>query len=120
MIDDHVGSLKVGKDADVAIWSGPPMSGYSRCEATYVDGRRLFALEDDAAMRSRITGERQRLIQKALKAPRHDEKPDAEKDKPGSEDLSPMRRRWLEMMRGGVDPTMGSPGQCGCGVMHGR
>jgi imidazolonepropionase-like amidohydrolase len=118
MVDDHVGSLKAGKDADVVVWSGPPMSTFTRCEATYVDGRRLFSLEDDAALRQRVASERQRLIQKALDAPRHDKDDKAEGKE--SEELSPMRRRWLEMLRGGVDPTMSDPGQCGCGVMHAR
>jgi len=120
MIDDRVGSLKAGKDADVVVWSGPPMSTMSRCEATYVDGRRLFSLEDDALLRARIAGERQRLIQKALKAPHHD-RDDAKDEKDGhDEELSPLRRRWHDLMRGGADATMNEPGVCGCGVMHGR
>ncbi len=118
MVDDHIGSLKAGKDADVVVWSGPPMSTLSRCEATYVDGRRLYSIEEDAALRQRVASERQRLIQKALDAPKHDKEEKAESKE--TEELSPMRRRWLEMLRGGVDPTMSDPGQCGCGVMHSR
>jgi imidazolonepropionase-like amidohydrolase len=65
-IDARTGSLESGKDADLCIWSGPPTSATSRCEATWVDGRREFSLEQDAANRKRITGERQRLVQKVL------------------------------------------------------
>ncbi len=66
MIDDRTGSLEMGKDADFVIWSGDPLSTFSRCEATYIDGREYFSLKKDAEIRARITKERQRLIQKAL------------------------------------------------------
>jgi len=65
-IDRQTGTLEVGKDADLAIWSGIPTSPTSRCEATWVDGRRAFSLEQDTQHRKRIAGERSRLIQKVL------------------------------------------------------
>ncbi|MGD9689058.1 MAG: amidohydrolase family protein [Phycisphaerales bacterium] len=65
-IDDRVGSLEAGKDADLVVWSGSPISSLSRCEATYVDGRCLYSLEQDQAMRERNESERRRLIQKVL------------------------------------------------------
>jgi len=65
-IDGQTGSLEVGKDADLVIWNGNPLSAFSRAEATYVDGRCLFSLEKDAAARQQITKERMRLIQKLL------------------------------------------------------
>ncbi len=67
-IDDRVGSLEAGKDADIALWSGDPLSAFTRCEATWVDGREMFSLEADAKMRARDAADRQRLIQKALGA----------------------------------------------------
>ncbi len=65
-VDNRVGSLEPGKDADVVIWSGVPISSLSRCEATYVDGRCYFSLEKDKALREQNDRERQRLIQKVL------------------------------------------------------
>jgi len=65
-IDRAVGTLEKGKDADLALWSGDPLSTFSKCEATWVDGRQLFSLEQDAEHRAWITAERQRLIQKLL------------------------------------------------------
>ncbi len=65
-IDRFTGSLEVGKDADFVIWSGSPLSSLSRCEATWVDGRCLFSLEQDKDRRRRIAEERARLIQKIL------------------------------------------------------
>jgi imidazolonepropionase-like amidohydrolase len=41
-IDHITGSIKKGKDADLVIWDGPPLSIYSKVEKTYVDGRLLY------------------------------------------------------------------------------
>ncbi len=65
-IDQHVGSITPGKHADLAIWSGRPLSTLSRCEQTWIDGRRYFDLQNDRAMRSRDANLRSRMIQKAL------------------------------------------------------
>jgi len=69
-IEKWVGSLEVGKHADVAIWNGDPLSVYSRCVGTIVDGRTLYSLGKDRTHREWIAEERARLIAKALKAPR--------------------------------------------------
>lgn len=65
-IDHRVGSLEVGKDADFVIWSGSPLSTYSKCEQTWIEGRKYFDLEEDLKMRERVKTERARLIQKVL------------------------------------------------------
>ncbi|MEY4940548.1 MAG: hypothetical protein RIQ93_2283, partial [Verrucomicrobiota bacterium] len=65
-IADRVGSLEPGKDADLVIWSGSPLSTLSRVEQTWIDGRRYFSLEDDAAMRAVDQAERAALVQKAV------------------------------------------------------
>jgi imidazolonepropionase-like amidohydrolase len=67
-IDDRVGSLEAGKDADFVVWSGNPLSQFSRAEQTWVDGRRFFSLEEDAALREQVQSERQQLIQAVLAA----------------------------------------------------
>ena len=43
-----MGSLEPGKDGDFVIWSGHPLSSYSRAEQTWIEGRRIFvyALRD--------------------------------------------------------------------------
>ena len=41
-IDDKVGSLEVGKNADVVLWSGNPFSVYSKPEKVWIDGALLF------------------------------------------------------------------------------
>ena len=37
-IEDRVGTLAAGKDADVVIWSGDPLSVYARAELVFIDG----------------------------------------------------------------------------------
>jgi len=37
-IDDRVGSLEVGKDADVVVYSGDPLDPRSRVERVWIDG----------------------------------------------------------------------------------
>ncbi|MCO6477096.1 MAG: amidohydrolase family protein, partial [Phaeodactylibacter sp.] len=65
-IDDRVGSIKAGKDADLVIWSDHPLSMYAMAENTFVDGRLFFSREEDREKREAIAAERQRLIQKML------------------------------------------------------
>lgn len=65
-IGDHVGSLEEGKDGDFVVWSGNPLSQFTRAEQTWVDGRRYFSLEEDAELRAQIDDERARLIQAIL------------------------------------------------------
>jgi hypothetical protein len=67
-IDDRVGSLEVGKDADFAIWNGPPMSALSACEQTWIEGRKYFDRAEDIAAREAYAKERTALIAKALAA----------------------------------------------------
>jgi len=57
-VQDRVGSLEVGKDADVAIWSGHPLSVYSSAETTIIDGEVFFDKQRDKQMRERKAQER--------------------------------------------------------------
>ncbi len=63
-LDNRMGSIKVGKDADVVLWSGHPLSVYSKAEKTIIDGKIYFDLEQDQQRRAYIRQERARLIQK--------------------------------------------------------
>ncbi len=77
-IDPWVGSLETGKDADFVIWNGHPLSTYTKCEQTWIDGRKYFDIDEDRQMRIEVEKERTRLIQKLLKSPEADDpSPDA-------------------------------------------
>ena len=67
-LDDQMGSLKAGKDADVVIWSDNPLSIYSKAETTIIDGTIYFDIEQDAKKNKEIIAERARLIQKMRNA----------------------------------------------------
>jgi len=61
MIDDRVGSLEPGKDADLVIWDGPPLSVYAKVLTTYLDGEVYFDREQDAERRTALAEERKKL-----------------------------------------------------------
>lgn len=65
-IDDKVGSIKVGKDADVVIWSDNPLSIYAKAETTFVDGIAYWDINKDAQTQKLQQAERARLVQKML------------------------------------------------------
>jgi imidazolonepropionase-like amidohydrolase len=46
-IDDRVGSLEVGKDADIAIWDGDPLELTSHCINTIIDGKIVYQREEN-------------------------------------------------------------------------
>ena len=65
-LEDRVGSLKVGKDADVVLWSDHPLSIYAKAEKTIIEGVTYFDLERDQQMRDAIKKEKSELINKML------------------------------------------------------
>lgn len=72
-VDRWVGSLEAGKHADFVIWNGHPLSTYTKCEQTWIDGRKYFDIDEDLQMRIEVEKERTRLIQKLLKSPESDD-----------------------------------------------
>jgi len=77
-VEDRIGSLEPGKDADFVIWSGDPLSVYSVAEQTWVDGRKYFDRQQDLEKREALRAEREALLEKARaegeKADKKDEK----------------------------------------------
>jgi N-acetylglucosamine-6-phosphate deacetylase len=65
-IDDRVGSIEVGKDADIVVWSGSPLSTLSRVEQTWVDGRKYFDRAEDLKLREKQREMRTALVQRIL------------------------------------------------------
>jgi len=60
-VQDKVGSIEIGKDADVVIWSGHPLSVYSSAETTFIDGEIFFDQKKDLAARDQMAKERAAL-----------------------------------------------------------
>jgi imidazolonepropionase-like amidohydrolase len=60
-IDDWVGSIEVGKDADLVLWSNDPMSVFGRVDATMIDGTLWFDREHDAAVQAQRAEEKRQL-----------------------------------------------------------
>jgi imidazolonepropionase-like amidohydrolase len=65
-LDNRLGSIKVGKDADVVLWNNNPLSVYAKPERVIIDGATYFDLEKDKMLRANIAAERNRLVQKML------------------------------------------------------
>ncbi len=65
-VDDRVGSLKVGKDADVVVWSDNPLSIYAKSLYTIVDGTIYFDRAKDEQMQKQLDAERNRLVKKLV------------------------------------------------------
>ncbi|MCR8666279.1 amidohydrolase family protein [Aestuariibaculum sp. M13] len=67
-LDDRVGSIKVGKDADVVLWSHNPLSIYAKAEKTIIEGVTYFDIEQDKKMRKAIKTEKNQLINMMLQS----------------------------------------------------
>ena len=73
-LDDRVGSIEEGKDADVVLWSDHPLSVYAKAEKTLVEGTVYFDLEKDKMMRESVKKERNKLIGMMLNEKKKGEK----------------------------------------------
>ena len=60
-IEKHVGSIEVGKDADIAIYNANPLSVYASVDYTIIDGEVFFSKEKDIVMRASEARERAEL-----------------------------------------------------------
>ncbi len=61
-IDDRVGSIKEGKEADLVLWNAHPLSVYAKAEKTIIQGTTYFDLEQDMDLRESIKKERAKLV----------------------------------------------------------
>lgn len=68
-LDDRIGSLDVGKQADLVLWSAHPLSMEAICDMTFIAGRRYFdRLGRDREARERGEAERRELLRAAAAA----------------------------------------------------
>ncbi|MDA1007605.1 MAG: amidohydrolase family protein [Planctomycetota bacterium] len=132
-IGDRTGSLEPGKDADLVVWSGDPLSNFSKCESTWIDGACYFDLASDLAMRARDASLRTTLIAAAISSSSSGGpvKDGASTDRPRrgrrggdsaptgaptllSRLLDESDHIPLEAWRSGFGPNEMMPTQCGC------
>jgi imidazolonepropionase-like amidohydrolase len=73
-LDDRMGSVKVGKDADLVLWSDNPLSIKAKVQFTMVDGVILYDASKDQSLAERNEAERARIIAKMLNANENGEK----------------------------------------------
>ena len=73
-VADRTGSIKVGKDADLVLWSDHPLSIYAKSLITMVDGTIYFDRERDKQLREDMAKERSRLVQKMIGAKKSGDK----------------------------------------------
>jgi imidazolonepropionase-like amidohydrolase len=78
-IDKRVGSIEVGKDADLVIYNHDPLSAYAVVQKTLIDGRVLFDRQKDIAARADLEKEKKALIEKEKKTSKKDDKKDEKK-----------------------------------------
>lgn len=67
-IDDKVGSIKIGKDADLVLWSANPLSIYAKAEKTLIEGVTYYDINDNERLNAEIKAERNELINMMLQA----------------------------------------------------
>jgi adenine deaminase len=65
-LDDRLGSIREGKDADLVLWTDYPLSVYARANKTMVDGTIYFDEDQDAKLKEQIDKERNRIIANIL------------------------------------------------------
>jgi imidazolonepropionase-like amidohydrolase len=71
-IDNRVGSLEPGKDADVVIWAHHPLSSYAVADRVYIDGALYYERQAEATRLTQLKKEKETLLaaeQSEKKAP---------------------------------------------------
>ncbi|WP_299210340.1 amidohydrolase family protein [uncultured Dokdonia sp.] len=61
-LDDRSGSIKVGKDGDVVVWSDHPLSIKAKAEQTIIEGTIYFDINRDLQLRDAVQAEKSKLV----------------------------------------------------------
>lgn len=67
-VDDQVGQIQSGMDADVVVWDDHPLSAYAKADYTLIDGKVYFDRSEHEDKVEAINEERNRIIKKMLRA----------------------------------------------------
>lgn len=63
-LEARIGSIEAGKDADLAMFDGHPLSNYAKVQKVYVDGQLYFDRQKDLAQRTERETRRKALLEK--------------------------------------------------------
>ena len=63
-LDQRIGSIEAGKDADLAIWSAHPLSSYARVDTTFIEGEIYFDRQQDLTQREADRREKEERLKK--------------------------------------------------------
>jgi len=63
-IDKTVGSIEVGKDADLVLYDGFPMSDFAKVQKVWIDGAQYFDRDKEVAAQAAKDAEKQQLLDK--------------------------------------------------------
>ncbi len=91
-IDDRVGSIDLGKDADLAVFDKHPLSNYAKVTKVLIDGQVYFDREQDLKRRGEVEKEIKELREKERKAAERRPAAAPPARTPGVETPSPGRR----------------------------
>lgn len=61
-VDHRLGSLEIGKDADLVVWNAPPLSAYAVVDRVFIDGAEYYNRQADLRRVEAERAERERLI----------------------------------------------------------
>ena len=83
-IDDRVGSIEIGKDADLVLYDKHPLSVFAVPQKVWIDGQVYFDRAQDIARRAEIEKEKKALAEKDKKKDekKEEKKPDEKEKKP--------------------------------------
>ena len=63
-LDHRIGSIEVGKDADLVIWTAHPLSSYARVDTTFIEGAVYFDRQQDLERREALRREKEERLKK--------------------------------------------------------
>ena len=81
-LDNQMGSIKVGKSADVVLWTANPLSIYATVDKTIIEGVIYFDRVTDELLQKKFAAEKNALIEKMLEVKKNGGKTQKPQAKP--------------------------------------
>lgn len=68
-LEERIGSIRAGKEADLVLWTDNPLSVYARAGKVMIDGVFYYDEVADSLLNKQVDGDRNRIISNILKEP---------------------------------------------------